>query len=197
VSSLSAGIIAALAATLLVSSCSGPSHDNAAPSTHADEPVVTGEPAGDNAADVTFAGTVIAQDQQAIDLAALVPDRSTNPNVVAFATTSASARRSEIAILKVLQVQWNSNQDSQGGQRDEATTKGMIDQATIAKLQSSHGAAFETLWLQSMVGLDKASFEMANAETANGKNVDAVELAKQIVKARQAEIDHVTKMLGA
>jgi uncharacterized protein (DUF305 family) len=182
---------------LLVSSCGGRTHENPARSTHSDEPVVTGEPAGDNAADVTFADTMIAHDQQWIDVATLVPSRSTNSDFVTFAATSASARRSEATILKVMKVQWNSDQDSPDGQRNAATTKGMIDPPTIAKLRSSHGGAFETLWLQSMVGLDKASIDMANAEVANGKNVDAVGVAKQIVEGRQAEIDQMKKLLGA
>lgn len=186
-----------LAAILLVSSCAGRTYENPARSTHSDEPVVTGEPAGNNAADVTFAATLIAQDQQWIDVAALVPNRSTNSDFVASAANSASARRSEVAVLKVMLVQWNSNQDDPGSQRNAATTKGMIDPSTIAKLQSSQGRSFETLWLQSMIGLDNASIDMANAEMANGKNVDAVEVAKQTVAGRQAEIDQVKKISGA
>jgi uncharacterized protein (DUF305 family) len=162
-----------------------------------DEPVVTGEPAGNNAADIRFTEGVIAQDQQGIDLAALVADRSANSKVVAFAATGASARRSEVSILKVLLVQWNSNQDSQGDQGLGTTTQGIVDQATIAKLHSLHGSAFDTLWLQSMIGLDKGSINIANAEIASGKNVDAADLAKQIGGARPAEIDQMENMLGA
>ena len=187
---------AVLAATLLVSSCGGRNHENPAHSTHADEPVVTGEPAGDNAADFAFTDTLIAQDQQGVDVAMLVPSRSTDSAFVTFAATTASARRSEVTILKVMQVQWNSDEENPRGQPNAATVKGVIDPSTIANLHSQRGGAFETLWIQSMVGLDKASIEMANAEIANGKNVDAVGVAKQIVEGRQAEIDRMTKMAG-
>lgn len=154
---------------------------------------MTGEPAGDNAADITFADALIAQDQQAIDVAMLVPSRSTNAKVLAFATTSASVRRSETSVLKVLEVQWNAHQDSPNGQRNEVPAKGLIDQPTIAKLQSLHGAPFETLWLQSMIDLDAASIQAANAEIAGGKNVDAVDVAKQIAAARPVEIDQMKR----
>jgi uncharacterized protein (DUF305 family) len=72
----------------------------------------------------------------------------------------------------------------------------MVDQATITKLDSSHGSEFDTLWLQSMIGLDQGAVEMANAEIADGKNVDAAGLAKQIVEARQAEIGQIKQLLG-
>lgn len=158
---------------------------------------MTGEPAGDNAADINFADTVIAQNQQEIELAKLVADRSSNSKVVALAATRTSARQSEMSILKVLVVQWNSNQENQDGQGNGTATKGRLDQTTIAKLQSSHGSAFDKLWLQSMIGLDKGSIEGANAEVAAGKNVDAVDVAKQIVAARSAEIDQMRNLLGA
>jgi len=180
-----------------VSSCSSAGHESAAPSTHSDQPIVTGEPAGDNAVDITFANALIAQNQQEIELAKLVADRSSNSNVVALAATRTSARQSEMSILKVLVVQWNSNQENQIEHGNGTATKGALDQATIAKLQSSHGSAFDKLWLQTMIGLDKGSIEAANAEVAGGKNVDAVDVAKQIVAARPAEIDQMKNLLGA
>jgi uncharacterized protein (DUF305 family) len=186
-----------VAAALLLSSCSSSVPKNSSTSTPADQPVVTGVPAGDNAADIEFTDALIAQDQQGIELAAVVADRSSNSKVVAFAGATASARKSEIGILKVFQVQWNSDRDDPGGQPGGATAKGTVDQATVAKLHSLHGGAFETLWLQSMIGLDQAGIEAANAEISNGKNVDAVEVARQISQARRPEIDQMNRMLSA
>jgi uncharacterized protein (DUF305 family) len=157
---------------------------------------VTGEPAGDNAADITFADAVIGQNRQEIELAKLVADRSGNAKVVALAATRTSARQSEMSILKVLVVQWNSNQENQDDRGNGAATTGPLDEATITKLQSSHGAAFDELWLQSMIGLDEGSIAVANAEVAGGKNVDAVDVAKQIVAARPADIDEMKSLLG-
>lgn len=157
---------------------------------------MTGEPAGDNAADVTFADNMIAQDQQGIAMSTLVPDRSTTAEVLAFAKASASARQSELAILKVLEVQWNVHQDNQSSAGHGPATGGLIDQATIAKIQSLHGGAFEKLWLQSMIDLDTSAVAIANAEIADGKNVDALDVAKQLAEARRAEIGQMKGMLG-
>ena len=72
----------------------------------------------------------------------------------------------------------------------------MVDEATMAKLESLNGAEFDTLWLQSMIGHHQGAIEMAKAEIANGENVDAIGLAKTIVDTQQAEIDQMKQMLG-
>jgi uncharacterized protein (DUF305 family) len=157
---------------------------------------VTGEPAGSNSVDVAFANNMIAGDQQGIDLSALVPDRSTNPEVVAFAAACTSTRQSDIATLRVLLVQWSESSKTPGDSEHGATQKGMVDQETVAKLHLLHGSEFDTLWLESMTGVDQGVIEMANAEVANGKNVDAVGLAEQILEVRRAEIGEIKRMLG-
>jgi uncharacterized protein (DUF305 family) len=156
---------------------------------------VTGPPAGNNSGDIAFSKNMIAGDQQGIDISALVQTRAANPAVVALAGADASTRKSDIAILKVLLVQWNENpHDLAGGQL--TGMKGMLDQVTIGKLNSLHGSEFDRLWLQAMIGLDNGAIEMADAEVGNGKNVDVIDLAKQTVTSRQAELGQMHQLLG-
>jgi uncharacterized protein (DUF305 family) len=70
----------------------------------------------------------------------------------------------------------------------------MVDQATLAQLNSLHGGGFDALWLQSMIGLDQGAVELANAEVSKGNNVDAVDLARQIASARQADIGQMRQL---
>lgn len=182
---------------LAVASCGHRSSDDHPRSTNADEPVLTGEPPGHNAADVDFTDEMIVQDQLGSDISSLVPNLSTNPAVVAFAAAGATARQSDIQVLKVLQVQWNSNSDNQTRHEPDATRFRTIDPATIAKLRSSHGGEFDTLWLQSMLGLDRRAIQAANVEIAGGNNVDAVGVARQLVDARQAELGQIKTLLGS
>lgn len=191
-----AAIVAVLASALLVLSCSSPASDGHDNATNTDEPLLTGPPAGYNADDVAFTGNMIRHDQQGIDMSALVPDRSTDTNVIAFAAKSASALQSNMATLRVLLVQWNENPDAKTGNGGHGNTmKGMADPATVVKLASLHGSEFDTLWLQSMISRHEGAIEMANAEIANGKNVDAIGLAKQIVSVQGAEIGSMRQML--
>lgn len=191
-----AAILAALASALFVLSCGSPASNGHSNPTDSDNPLVTGEPAGYNADDVAFTGNIIRHDQQGVEMSALVPPRSTNTEVVAFAAKSAAALRSEIATLRVLLVQWQENPDVKTGNGAHGITmKGMADQATITELASLHGNEFDTLWLNSMISRHQGAIEMANAELANGKNVDAIALAKQIVEMRNAEISRMKQLL--
>lgn len=192
-----AAALVASATTLFLSSCSSaPSDGHANPRHTTDVPVITGEPAGYNTDDVAFANDMVSHDEQGIDVSQLVPDRSNRSELVAFATQRAAALRSDIQILKVLRVQWKENQDNQtGGGKPGITTRGTIDNATITKLNSLHGTEFDRLWLKSMISLDEGTIGMANAEIANGKNIDAIGLAKQIAKSRQADTGLMQQML--
>jgi uncharacterized protein (DUF305 family) len=202
VPSLTARIAVALAAwstALFLSSCGGsPSGDHAHPTHADDQPVITGEPAGYNTADIAFADNMTAREEQGINISRLVPDRSTNSELVTFAANTAAALQVDTQVLKALRAQWKESQDKQpGGDGPSSTTGGTIDNTTIANLDSLRGPDFDTLWLKSMIGLDQGVIDVANAEVANGKNVDAISLAKQIVKARQAEIGQMQQIIAS
>ena len=71
------------------------------------------QPAGFNADDVAFATNMIPHHQQAVEMSAMVPDRSTNPEVVQLAQQISAAQGPEIETLKVFLVQWKENPDEQ------------------------------------------------------------------------------------
>jgi uncharacterized protein (DUF305 family) len=154
---------------------------------------------------------MIPHHQQAVEMAALVPDRSTNPAVLKLAADISAAQGPEIETLKVFLVQWkegtdtnpeapetSGSPDSHGGHggMDPMEMQGMIDAAAIANLASLKGPEFDKLWMQSMISHHEGAIEMANAEIAGGVNVDAKNLAQQIVTAQQAEINQMKQMLG-
>jgi len=185
------------AALLLLSSCHGTGADgNATHPAQSGEPHITGEPAGHNDHDISFGDSMTAYDQQGTDLSALVPDRSANPKVVAFAAKSAAALRTDIATLRALIVQWDQDQGSIPGGGQGTAIQGLVDPATFAKLQSLRGKGFDSLWLQSMIGLDQKAIEISRTEIAGGQNVDFIGLARQILDARQAETRLLNQMLN-
>jgi uncharacterized protein (DUF305 family) len=191
-----AAVLFAFVIALFLASCSGP-----APEEHAthetDKPVVTGEPAGFNADDVSFATNMIPHHQQALELSALVPDRSTNSELIALANQISAAQEPEIKTLRVFLVQWNENpEDSTGGHQGHGAMAGMVDEATMTKLQTLSGAEFDTLWLKSMISHHEGAIEMAKAEVTNGENVDAKNMAQHMIDSQQAEITQMNQMLG-
>jgi uncharacterized protein (DUF305 family) len=192
-----AAVVAALATALFLSSCGGSSSDSHADHTKTDEPVITGQPAGYNADDVAFATNMIPHHKQAVDLSALVPDRSTNDELIALANQISTAQQPEINVMKVFLVQWNENPDANSGHQGHGSPMaGMVDEPTMTKLESLKGPEFDKLWLQSMIGHHQGAIEMAKAEIANGDNVDAKSLAQNIVTTQEAEIGQMKQMLG-
>jgi uncharacterized protein (DUF305 family) len=189
--------LVALAAALVLSSCGKSTSDSHAAPTTSDTPVIAGQPAGYSADDVAFATNMISHHQQAIDLSALVPDRSTNAQLVALAQKISGEQQPEINVMKVFLVQWNENPDSNSGHAGHGNTMaGMVDEATMTTLKSLNGADFDKLWLESMITHHQGAIEMAKAEIANGDNVDAKALAKNIVTTQEAEIGQMKQMLG-
>lgn len=188
-------VVLALTTALLLSSCGA--HDQPPQPTSTDAPRITGLPAGYNAHDVAFATNMISHHQQGIQLAGMVPQHSVGSDVIAFAAKSSAALESDIAVLRVLRVQWDENPDAKAsGGSHGGTLTGMVDDATIAKLGSLHGSEFDELWLQSMTRFAQGAIEMADAEIANGQNVDTIGLARQIVRAEHDQIGDINQMPG-
>lgn len=96
-------------------------------------------PAAFNDADVTFVNGMIPHHQQAVDLSALVPSRSQNDEVVKLAADISAEQQPEIQVMNVLLVQWSADKDVQQG-HDGMAMDGMVDQATMTKLESLQGA---------------------------------------------------------
>ena len=184
--------IAALAAALLLSSCTGQASDAHTAQPRTDPPVSTGRPVGYNANDVAFATNMIPHHQQAVELSALVPDRSTNTELIALAHQISAAQQPEINVMKVFLVQW-----TEGTGNPTSSDSGHAGHgSTMTKLESLNGAEFDKQWLESMISHHQGAIEMAKSELANGDNVDAKSLATNIVTTQEAEIGQMKQMLG-
>lgn len=164
-----------------------------------------------NSADVMFAHMMIPHHEQALELAALVPDRSTNAELQTLAKTIAAEQQPEIDAMNALLTQWDAMPGMQGmpgmpGMADMPGhggmggmgmgMAGMVDAATMTKLTTLSGQPFDVLWLQSMIAHHQGAIEMAQTEIADGINPDMVNLARNIVTAQQAEIDQMQRMLA-
>ena len=185
----------------MLASCSGQASDARTAQPQTDQPVITGQPAGYNADDVAFATNMIPHHQQAVELSALVPDRSTNTELIALANQISAAQQPEINVMKVFLVQWtegtgNPTSSDSGMPATAAPCRAWSTPRPWPSLESLNGAEFDKLWLESMISHHQGAIEMAKAELANGDNVDAKSLATNIVTTQEAEIGQMKQMLG-
>lgn len=191
-------VLAALATVLFLSACTSPASDGHAE--HGTESAsADAKPAEFNDADMTFASDMMPHHKQAVEMSAMVPERSTNPEVVKLAADISAAQGPEIETMKVLLVQWTGGEAPVGHEGHDTAgmqMPGMTDEATMTKLESLKGAEFDTLWLQSMIRHHEGAIAMANTELADGTNVDAKALARVIVSGQESEITQMKQMLG-
>jgi len=185
--------LAVLGAALAITSCSnGDEHSG-----HASSTTPTAEQQGSphNANDVAFAQGMIPHHQQALALAALVPDRSTNPEVIKIASGISAQQEPEITAMRAMLIQWQVD-PAEASHHDMGMAQGMVDEATMAKLATLKGAPFDTLWLQSMIAHHEGAIAMAKVEIAQGQSQDMIVMANNIVIVQQAEIGQLKQILG-
>jgi uncharacterized protein (DUF305 family) len=177
-------LLAAVVTTAVLSSCGDSS------------PAPEVQPPTHNAADATFAQKMIPHHQQALDMSAMVPSRTTNRDLIVMAKRIAVDQQAQIDTLRGLLQQWGepAAPDSMG--HDGMGMDGMVDAGTMAKLPTLTGAAFDDLWLRSMIIHHQGAIAMAEPEIAQGKDPTAVKMAKIIVDWQQLEIGRMNAMLG-
>lgn len=192
VMSVFAGRVLAAAAALCVGmlgGCGSSSDDHTGhPSTSATASA-TLTPHGDD--DVAFLQNMLLHQQQALELSMLVSAHSTDAALIAFATQIANETNPQIQGLRAQLLQWEIA-PSQGGSRPQ----GMVDAATVDKLKSLSGSAFDTLWLQSMLAHHRGALATAQYEIAHGQSADVISMATTIGTSQQSEIDQMNRMLG-
>ncbi|WP_422743055.1 DUF305 domain-containing protein [Mycobacterium sp. WMMD1722] len=197
-----ATLLVAFAAALLLSACT-PSTEQAGGSAsdgHTDHTHAPGEDSAEhgphNAEDITFAQNMLPHHKQALELVDLARANSTDPALLQLAGAIAAAQGPEIGQMSEMLRSWGQNPDAaMDHSGHDMSMTGMVDAATMQRLESLRGAEFDTLWLQSMISHHQGAVEMANAEIAGGQNAEAKTLAEHIVSTQEAEIAQMKQML--
>src|ERR1700754_1109848 len=180
----------AAAAVIALPACSGPATPErtgpTGPSATHDS-----QSAEHNTADIAFAEDMIPHHRQAVDMAAMVPSRSTNPDLLVIATHISSDQQAEILTMKGLLAQWgvpdapnHENPMDHSGMH----IAGMVDGATLNTIQALSGPSFDALWMTSMISHHQGAIAMAQNEIDRGRSPDAIKLAQMIISAQQREI---------
>lgn len=192
-------LLAALLAALFLSSCTSDEQRGDGHTDHAHSET-TGAPqpgqAPHNADDVTFARDMMPHHKQALQLVDLARDRSTDRALLDLGGKIAAAQGPEMGQLSDMLRSWG--EDPGAGMHHGGhgmAMPGMVDDATMKRLESLSGREFDTLWLESMISHHQGAVEMARAEIANGDNPQAKTLAQHIIEAQEAEIAQMKKML--
>ncbi len=143
-----------------------------------------------------FAQKMIPHHQQALDMAAMVPSRTANDDVIVMAKHIAADQQAQIDTLQGLLHAWGQPAAATRMDHGGMATDGMVDDATMTLLPTLRGAAFDELWLQSMIKHHQGAVAMAEPETTGGQNPTAVQMAKNIIDWQQLEIGRMNAISG-
>ena len=148
-----------------------------------------------NTADVTYAQMMIVHHAQALEMTELVPDRSRSAAVKALAQRISAAQKPEIAVMRDWLTSYKKPQNPQGHAGHEAMP-GMATDAQLARLRAAKGAAFDRLFLTLMITHHEGAITMATDVKSQGNNIQAEEMADDVVAQQTSEIARMRSMLG-
>lgn len=156
-----------------------------------------------NATDVAFAQGMIPHHGQAVQMADMALEISTDPTIRAVAEKIKAAQDPEIVVMEGWLEAWGQPVPDRNQPMDHGSDgmggmmmSGMMSDADMARLGNGTGADFDRMFLEMMVLHHQGAIEMAEQQLADGKYQPAKDLAQAIIAAQQAEIDEMNALLS-
>lgn len=151
-----------------------------------------------NSVDVEFAQMMIPHHEQAIEMAALVATRAGSGAVKSLATDIDGAQGPEITTMTGWLKAWGQPTSHMGGMHmGHGSMPGLMSNEDMSILKTLTGKAFDKQFLTMMVSHHRGAILMAQKEKKDGKNSEAVALAKRIATSQAAQITEMRKLLAS
>ncbi|MGH3783048.1 MAG: DUF305 domain-containing protein [Pseudonocardiaceae bacterium] len=169
------------------------------------------------AVDVGFAQDMSVHHRQAVLMAGLARDRSTDPAIRLIAFDIETNQLQQIGQMQGWLSLWNAAPLPTGrymtwmtdatsmpgmahgtgpGSAGVATMPGMASAADLQKLQASRGSQFDVLFLQLMLRHHQGGTPMATYAAARGESAQVRNLAEKIVVSQGAESDYLAQLIA-
>jgi uncharacterized protein (DUF305 family) len=186
-----AALLAAACAAILVSGCGAddaPEAATASPPPSRMSPVPSN--ASYNSADVVFAQDLLVYLRQSMDMTRLAKTRATNPEVKALAVKAEKDREAGLILLPM----WldKNHQPQTAGQGGGAA----VSTDAIAALGKAEGAAFDKLFLETMLTNDEAAANLLTAQQWSGMSGPLMSLAHKVSADQQVEMAELRRLLN-
>jgi uncharacterized protein (DUF305 family) len=137
--------------------------------------------------DLMFAQMMIPHHEQAIEMGALAPSRTTNTEVLELAKEISQEQDPEITQMKNWLEQANVSLSPMSGMGHEMHMDGMLSKNDMQKLAAATGVEFERLFLEGMIEHHEGAILMTQM-IVNSQNSEVRDLANSIVTSQQEQI---------
>ncbi|MDP5227554.1 MULTISPECIES: DUF305 domain-containing protein [Arthrobacter] len=190
-----------LGAVLALSACSAPSGGgnmpgmDHGPSQSASAAAAQTASAGrdHNAADTMFAAMMIPHHRQAVEMSGIMLEKKDLPKPVSeLAERIRAAQGPEIETMTGWLNGWGEDPSAHGGHQ----MQGMMGPDDLDRLKAAQGTEAARMFLTQMIAHHEGALTMAQAESRDGKNPQAVALSKEIVAAQSTEIAEMKQLLA-
>ncbi|MDP3713743.1 MAG: DUF305 domain-containing protein [Mycobacteriales bacterium] len=189
---------AILASALVLTACGNGGNDTAG-STGNNGGGTSAETAKGNDADVAFLVGMTPHHEQAVEMSEMVLAADPPAEVAAIANQIKDAQSPEIEQMKTM-LEDLGEEPAEGGHSGGhsagmAGHGGMMSEDEMAALMDATGTDAARLYLEGMVKHHQGAIEASDTEIADGQYEPAIELAKRIKTAQQAEIAEMQALL--
>jgi uncharacterized protein (DUF305 family) len=161
---------------------------------------------GDNSPEAGFARDMSLHHSQAVEMAMLAWQKSTNENVREMAYNIATGQQAQIGIMQTWLADWHllptGNRPRMAWMPDgtkellpDGRMPGMASDAELNQLRSLSGDAFDVLFCQLMLRHHLGGIHMISGLLALSRDKQVTELAEQMKNAQQNDVTNMRRML--
>lgn len=155
-----------------------------------------GESAEGNDADVSFLTGMTPHHEQAVEMSDIVLAAGPPAEVAAIAQKIKGAQAPEIQQMEqMLEALGEEPAAGEHGGGHSGGHGGMMSEQEMTALKAAKGPEAARLYLEGMIKHHQGAIEASEAEIADGRYRPAIDLAKQIKTAQQAEIAEMQALL--
>ncbi|MEH0845342.1 DUF305 domain-containing protein [Micromonospora sp. CPCC 205711] len=146
-----------------------------------------------NTLDVWFVRMMIPHHQQALEMAALAPDRAGSPRITAVADRIRAAQDPEIGLMRG----WLDTRGlpAEVAGHDHGTMRGMQSPEAVRRLADARGAEFDRLFVSMMTAHHEGAVAMATDLLKVGVDQQLNEFATSVATEQSVEIDRMRALL--
>lgn len=163
-----------------------------------------GRPPADGDPAVTFSRDMVAHHTQAVQMAVIVRDRSSDPELRQLALDMILTQQAQIGQMQGWLEAWGlplagsrpPMSDHSGHSAAMPANMGMASAADVDSLASLPPAEMEVLFLQLMIRHHQGGVEMARAALQRTAQPEVVRLAQSIVESQSSEISLMQELLA-
>ncbi|GIH78014.1 DUF305 domain-containing protein [Planobispora longispora] len=151
---------------------------------------------GFTADDVMFLQMMIPHDRRGVELAMLAATRSSREEVRTLAAEIVAGQSDQVQVMTDRLTAWKQPLETGAHAHDAHGGLHVTGPEVVAELAALNGAAFDTAFLNVLIGHQHNALDMARAEVKTGGNPETVELARQIDRSRSEQVRRLLAALS-